>query len=563
MAKQKAKVQEINAAILARVSTQGQKDNSSLDGQTATCRTYCAQQGYNIVTSRREVMSGAYVLARSGFAELLDMAADGLIQVIVVDVPDRLGRGDAIAKLEYMAQLNGARVEYVRGVHDTSTLEGIVQDSAGKMLSGIERFTIRRRMMDGVRNRIAEGRVIAPPFRPYGYRIVSERDHRGRKTSCTFEIVESEACIVREIYKWCGYEGMTSSAIVARLNERKIPRMCDTDADTQRARLALTTKKTRFDGWGRTQVVNILRSTLYQGQWQYSKTKSQHVDTPGKVKRTITRKAADDETILTVAVPAIVSLDLWNAAQEQLDENKRKFMHPPINDYVLRGRIRCALCGKAMIGHGIKYRPKTGESRLYRYYACPNVRAESSIEARHCHAKSPRADFAEAAVWNSIRDAMLEPDRLWVGVRKSNEANKKARRILEQAIAAEQAEIDKVHDKEEQLIDLYESKGITKEKYFARLAEHKAEIDKHDAEQRRVMDRLGECAVLTPEQEETLQHFQHEIASRMTDDVPAVDRMQLYDILRVECVYNSDTKELLIGGLFGEATVHDIGKSSE
>jgi hypothetical protein len=30
--------------------------------------------------------------------------------------------------------------------------------------------------------------------------------------------------------------------------------------------------------------------------------------------------------------------------------------------------------------------------------------------------------------------------------------------------------------------------------------------------------------------------------------------MQLYDILRVQCVYNSDTKELLISGLFGEAT---------
>ena len=48
----------------------------------------------------------------------------------------------------------------------------------------------------------------------------------------------------------------------------------------------------------------------------------------------------------------------------------------------------------------------------------------------------------------------------------------------------------------------------------------------------------------------------------MTDDVPAVDRMQLYDILRVQCVYNSETDELLITGLFGETTVHDIDKQS-
>ena len=48
----------------------------------------------------------------------------------------------------------------------------------------------------------------------------------------------------------------------------------------------------------------------------------------------------------------------------------------------------------------------------------------------------------------------------------------------------------------------------------------------------------------------------------MTDNVPAVDRMQLYDILRVQCVYNSETDELLITGLFGETTVREIDKQS-
>ena len=46
----------------------------------------------------------------------------------------------------------------------------------------------------------------------------------------------------------------------------------------------------------------------------------------------------------------------------------------------------------------------------------------------------------------------------------------------------------------------------------------------------------------------------------MTDDVPAVDRMQLYDLLRVQCIYNSETDDMLITGLFGEATAHGISK---
>jgi hypothetical protein len=76
------------------------------------------------------------------------------------------------------------------------------------------------------------------------------------------------------------------------------------------------------------------------------------------------------------------------------------------------------------------------------------------------------------------------------------------------------------------------------------------------AEKRRIMDRLGECLVLTQEQEVTLQSFQREIASRMTDDVPAVDRMQLYDILRVAVVYDSNTGDTVISGLSGESTVN-------
>jgi site-specific DNA recombinase len=555
MTKKRTAVQPINAAILARVSTTGQKDNSSLEGQLNTCREYCDSRDYIVVSEKKEVMSGAFVLARSGFAELLDMAANGLIQVIVVDVPDRLGRGDAIAKLEYMAELNGARIEYVRGVNDTSTIEGIVLDSADKMLSGIERHMIKRRTMDGRKDRIAEGRIIAPPNRPYGYRIINERDQRGRKVSCTLEVVETEARIIRDIYDWCVYEGMTSNAIARRLNDRQIPRMSDTDAETKRWYLTLTKERTRFAGWCRTQVVSILRNPLYRGQWRYSKKSTQRIDTVGKVKHKVTRKAADDASILTVAVPAIVPVELWQAAQEQLEENKRKFMHPPINDYVLRGRIRCGTCERAMNGHGIKYKTTTT-----RYYECRY--SKSSVGTCPSKVRYLRADNAEAAVWKSIRDVMQESDRLWLGVRKNNEANQQARRMLEQAIAAEQAEIDKINKKKERLLDLYESKGISKEKYFARLAEHQAEIDKHTKEKERIMERMGECAVLTPEQEMTLQRFQHEIAARMTDDVPAVDRMQLYDLLRVQCFYNSNTDDLLITGLFGETTVHEIDKQS-
>jgi DNA invertase Pin-like site-specific DNA recombinase len=54
MAKQQMKVEEINAAILARVSTPKQEDNSSLNGQLAMGREYCTQHGYNVAVEKKK-----------------------------------------------------------------------------------------------------------------------------------------------------------------------------------------------------------------------------------------------------------------------------------------------------------------------------------------------------------------------------------------------------------------------------------------------------------------------------------------------------------------------------
>ena len=104
MSQEKVSTQLINAALLARVSGESQRDNSSHESQLGRCRAYCADHGYTIVTERKEVFSGAFVLARSDFNDLLEMGAAGEIEVIVVDIPDRLGRGDVIAKCELLAQ---------------------------------------------------------------------------------------------------------------------------------------------------------------------------------------------------------------------------------------------------------------------------------------------------------------------------------------------------------------------------------------------------------------------------------------------------------------------------
>ena len=141
----------MNAAIIARVSKQEQLENSSPEAQLQRCRESCEDRGYNILAEKIEAISGAFILARSEFNDLLNMAAEGKLSVIVVDIPDRLGRGDAIAKLELLAQLNGAIIEYATPGRDASTIEGLALKATDTLVSGIERLNIRRRTMQGKR----------------------------------------------------------------------------------------------------------------------------------------------------------------------------------------------------------------------------------------------------------------------------------------------------------------------------------------------------------------------------------------------------------------------------
>lgn len=60
----KTAIQE-SAALLARVSTAHQEDNSSIDAQLHRCRQFSEQREYNLFVEKREVMSGTLVLARS------------------------------------------------------------------------------------------------------------------------------------------------------------------------------------------------------------------------------------------------------------------------------------------------------------------------------------------------------------------------------------------------------------------------------------------------------------------------------------------------------------------
>lgn len=520
-------------ALYSRVSDQGQRDNTSLDAQLRACREFALAQGWTIVREVREVMSGAFVLARPEFNGLLELANQGKVDVIVVDIPDRFGRGDAVAKLEMLADMSGAKIAYAKKRFDDTTMEGFVQKSTDALVSGIERFKIAERTADGKRNRAREGRVIASSFRPYGYKIVSEYDERGRKVSCILEIVPDEAEVVCQMFDWFVHDGVSAYAIADRLTKAGVLTLTDKDG-RKRAKKLLGKCQ-----WNRSTVNKMLRNETFDGRWVYGKRKHKRHD-GARVTTTSEKRDEDDPDRIVVPVPPILEPGVFELAQERIAENKRRGAFKPTKyKYLLRSIVFCARCSSRMTGW-------TRQEGQLGYYWCR--RNYPHLYEQRCHCKMLRQDRAERIVWDYVCEAMQDEERLFHQIAQEREEAQQAQRVLIASIAALDAQDEKDRQRLDRLLDLYSDGGITKAVFLQKKRKVETDVENRDFERTDLQARLSASGVLSEDDEQELREFRERIV-RGLDSADFDDKRRLLEMLAVKCVWDSDKSELTVSGI--------------
>ena len=85
------------AAIYTRVSSDGQKENKTIDSQVDALLEFALAQGYVVPEEyvfKDEGYSGA-ILVRPGLERVRDLSAEGQIQAVLIYSPDRLSRNYA------------------------------------------------------------------------------------------------------------------------------------------------------------------------------------------------------------------------------------------------------------------------------------------------------------------------------------------------------------------------------------------------------------------------------------------------------------------------------------
>lgn len=434
------------AGIYARVSSDRQKEEHTIDSQIASLVEYAQHEKYVIPDDcifQDEGYSGS-ILERPGLERLRDLASEGQIETVLIYSPDRLSR-----KYAYQVLLTeefsryGTDVIFIKSPKATTPEEQLLLQFQG-MIAEYERAQIIERTRRGKRHRAKMGSINVLSGAPYGYSYVKKTEY----ASAYYKIVEKEAEIVKKVYKLYIEDGLSIGAIVRWLNDHGIP-----------------TRK-RISQWERSTVWGMLRNPAYKGTACFGKTK---IAERKKITRPLRQKggfssrgsafqARPKSDWIEIPVPAIIEDQLFFRAEEKLEENKRYAKKRTIVPSLLQGILVCNQCGYAY------YRTSTTTSkRKIYYYRCLGSDDYRYTNGRVCQTKPIRQDYLDKIIWKQIIDLLENPGLIRSEIKRriqtiqASNSTKQRKEVLYKKIKTTEKTIEKLLDAyQEDLLQLDE-----------------------------------------------------------------------------------------------------------
>ena len=352
------------AAIYARVSSDQQKEEKTIASQTAALIEFARQENYQVPDEwvfEDEGYSGANLI-RPGLERIRDLAAEGQIQSVLALSPDRLSRKYAYQVLltEELAR-HGVEMVFIKAPHSGTPEDQLLIQFQG-MIAEYERAQILERSRRGKRHRAKQGEVSVLSGAPYGYRYIRKTD----ESAAYYEIIESEADVVRKIFNLYTVEGLSIGAITRQLTELGVP-----------------TRKQK-PRWERSVIWAILRNPAYQGRACFGKTAitaRQRITRPLRLRGGISsRNSANHERPhsewIEIPVPALVSEETFALSQEKLTYNKQHGPRRTIEPSILQGLVHCRQCSYALYRNS----SRTSARKIY-YYRCTGLRLAETLTA--------------------------------------------------------------------------------------------------------------------------------------------------------------------------------------
>jgi site-specific DNA recombinase len=384
----------MKAAMYLRVSTEEQREKQSIETQRTFATSYCAAQHISPYGwYEDDGISGMIPLdQRTDGYRLLADARAGNIDAIFVYKLDRLGREprlilNAVNDFETL----GVQVISMTEPFDTSNPSGRFLLTILSAVAGLERDTIIERSMEGS-NRLAREGVWLGGIVPFGYRVTG-KDRNSRLVVSEESIpglAVSEADIVRLIFHMTVEEHKSCQAIADYLNAIGVPTAYVRDG---REPLRGKHKSATAGIWRPGRIRGIVVNPTYKGIHLYG------------------QRSKKKRDVIERAVPAIVSVDIWEHAQIVLREHMLFSRRNAKRAYLLRGIIKCALCGLTYIG--TVYPSHKGDLKVY--YVCNGRHQPHHLfgsRDKKCPSKAVDGARLETAIWHDIEQFLHNPGKV-------------------------------------------------------------------------------------------------------------------------------------------------------
>ena len=384
------------AAIYARVSSTRQRQEQTIQSQTAALLVHAEQQGLDVPPEwvfEDEGYSGA-TLVRPALERLRDLVCQVPVEVVLCHAPDRLARRYAYQALlvEELARA-GTEVRFLNGPVGDRPEDALLVQFQG-MIAEYEKAQIIERTRRGKAHRARAGVVNVLSGAPYGYRYVRKSDH----AEARYEVCEPEASVVRELFGRYVAEHASIADLARWLTEQQIP------TRTGKAR------------WDRSTVWGMLRNPAYAGRAAFAKT--MRTDQQARLTRPARlqgRSSSRNPLILDrpaedwvqIAVPAIVSEETFQLAARRLADNQRFAARNTKVPSLLQGLAACQACGYAYY----RTSTRTATRRLY-YYRCLGSDDYRYPGGRRCANLPVRADYLDQVIWDHVTALLADPARI-------------------------------------------------------------------------------------------------------------------------------------------------------
>jgi site-specific DNA recombinase len=209
--------------------------------------------------------------------------------------------------------------------------------------------------------------------------------------------------------------------------------------------------------WRPARIRNLVVNQVYKGEHIYG------------------RRSKKQRELITRAVPAIVDVETWEKAQQTLRRNLMIATRNALRQYLLRGLLKCGLCGLSF--HGTLANRPNGRRDVY--YICNGKIPFRGRLQGLCPSKAIQAEILEETIWKDILAFLHDPGPILAQLAAHLHSRQGQARDLEQERMAQAVALSHKEEEKERVLDLYRRGRITitdLERQLEKIAQEEADL---------------------------------------------------------------------------------------